>query len=109
MYSALDLKRHAMITYQLTKAHLLAQPANAIAAAIFSTTGTLRVDGVTKTVPLVLTVTPNTDGGLSMTTKVKLKMTAFGVKPPTAMFGVIRSGNAITVTATWPLRVTSAS
>ena len=73
---ALDIKRHAVITYQLTAVHMPARPANAIAAAVF--TGTLRVDGVTKTVPLVLTVTPISGGGLSMTTKVKLKMTAFG-------------------------------
>ena len=105
MYSALDLKHHALITYELTKAHLLTRPTTATAAAVFSTTGTLRVDGVTKTVPLVLTATPTPDGGLTITTKLKLKMTVFGVKPPTAMFGVIRSGNAITVTATWPLAV----
>jgi len=105
MYSALDIKHHALITYKLTKAHLLARPTSATAAAVFSTTGTLRVDGVTKTVPLVLTATPTPGGGLSITTKLKLKMTTFGVKPPTAMFGVIRSGNAITVTATWPLAV----
>ncbi|MGC8539238.1 MAG: YceI family protein [Phycisphaerae bacterium] len=105
MYSALDLKHHALITYELTKAHLLTRPASATAAAVFNTTGTLRVDGVTKTVPLVLTATPTPGGGVSITTKLKLKMTTFGVKPPTAMFGVIRSGNAITITATWPLAV----
>ena len=105
MYSALDLKHHALITYELIKAHLLTRPTNATAAAVFNTTGALRVAGVTKTVSLVLTATPTPGGGLSITTKIKLKMTLFGVTPPTAMFGVIRSGNAITITTIWPLAV----
>ena len=103
MYSALHIKKHAFITYQLTAAHLLASPAGKTDPAVFKTTGTLKVNGVIKTVPLVLTVTPLASGGLSVTTTAKLKMTDFGVKPPTAMFGVIRSGDAITVTVTWPL------
>lgn len=105
MYGALHLKKHAFITYQLTTARLLAPPVGKKAPAIFNTTGKLKVNGTTRTVPLVLTVTPLADGGLTITTTTKLKMTDFGVKPPTAMFGVIRSGNAITVTATWPLAV----
>ncbi len=105
MYSALHLKRHAFITYQLKTAHLLTRPAGEKTPAVFKTVGTLRVNGVTKTIPLALTITPLANGGLSITTTTKLKMTDFGVKPPTAMFGVIRSGNTITITATWPLAV----
>ena len=103
MYGALHRRKHALITYQLTTASLHAPPAGKNAPAVFNTTGKLRVNGVTRSVPLVLTVTPLANGDLSIATTVKLKMTEFGVKPPTAMFGIIRSGNAITVYATWLL------
>lgn len=103
MYGALHRRKHAFITYQLTTAKLLAPPAGKDAPAVFKTKGNLKVDGTTRSVPLVLTVTHLANGDLSIATTVKLKMTEFGVKPPTAMFGIIRSGDAITVNATWLL------
>ncbi len=40
---------------------------------------------------------------LSIATKTPLKMTDYGMTPPTAMFGMIRSGDAVTVEVTWKL------
>jgi hypothetical protein len=36
-----------------------------------------------------------------------MKMSDFGIKPPTAMLGVIKSGDAITVKVNWQLAMRS--
>ena len=54
---------------------------------------------------LQLDAMPHDQQGLTITTECGLKMTDYGVKPPTAMFGVIKSGDAISVKIKWELKV----
>ncbi len=103
MYDALHKDRHPAIRYTLTTATLKTSPTAAGGAYTFDTTGTLRVNGVNKVVPLTLRVTVLSNGGLQLAVKTALKMTDYKVDPPTAMLGIIRSGNTITVHATWNL------
>ncbi|NNM89217.1 MAG: YceI family protein [Phycisphaerae bacterium] len=107
MYDALNRRQHPVITYHLTKASLINAPAGRSTPCVFNTTGTLMVNGVARTIHLPLQVQRLKSGGLTITTEIQLKMTTFGVKPPTAMFGIIHSGDAIKITATWRLKASA--
>ncbi len=102
MYNALNSPQHSSISYQLTDAALDNAAAKPGESAVFDAAGTLTVNGVARPITLKLLVTRHHES-ISISTSTTLKMTDFGVKPPTAMFGIIRSGNVITVTAKWRL------
>ena len=62
-----------------------------------ATRGPLTVAGVERTVDVPVT-TDRVDGGaLRARGAVAMRMTDFGIKPPTGLFGLIRSRNEITV------------
>ena len=103
MYDALELKQFPTITYSLSKATLKTSPSTQGSAYHFDTTGQLTIAGAAHEVNLDLGVLPHGDGQLTITTNIGLKMTDFDVKPPTAMLGVIKSGDAITVNVNWQL------
>ena len=107
MYDALHSSAHRVITYRLTRATVEKATAKSPDSVMFDTTGVLKVNGVTRPIKLTLLLVHQA-GGLTINTSTKLKMTDFDVKPPTAMFGIIRSGNAITITASWRLVKASA-
>jgi polyisoprenoid-binding protein YceI len=107
MYEALKLKQFSDITYKLTKATLKTSPSKQDSAFHFDTVGELTVAGAIHQVNLDLGALPHGNGQLTITTNIGLKMTDFGVKPPTAMV-FIKSGDAITVKATWELSVSTA-
>ena len=57
----------------------------------------LRVAGVEKPVVVEVAATRLADGTIKAVGTVPMKMTNFGVKPPTAMFGAIRAGDEVKV------------
>ena len=60
------------------------------------TTGKMTISGVTKTISLDMTV--KLEGGkLLLEGEKSFKMTDFGVDPPTALLGTIKTGNEITI------------
>ena len=103
MYDALRLKKFPTITYKLTKAALTSVSAKEGSPYHFDATGLLTVSGNAHPVSLDLAVLPVAGGKLTITTAVAFKMSDFGVAPPTAMLGMIKSGDAITVKVTWQL------
>jgi polyisoprenoid-binding protein YceI len=62
-----------------------------------STKGTLKIAGVENQVAVDVVATRLPDGTIKAVGTVPVKMTAFGVKPPTAMFGAIRAGDEVKV------------
>lgn len=100
---ALHRKQHPMITFIVTHAKLLRQQKTKTGTYLFRTAGLLKINGIMRKAAMTLRVGPLANGSLTVRTLVKLKMRDFNVTPPTAMFGIIRSGNAITVSATWQL------
>ena len=106
MYDALKLNQFPNITYKLTKASLKTPSPAQGSAYHFDATGQLTVGGATHPVDLDLATVPH-DDGLTITTDIALKMTDFGIKPPTAMMGMIKSGDAITVKVSWQLTMRS--
>lgn len=59
--------------------------------------GALKIAGTEKSVTMDILATRRPDGGLSATGSLPLLMTDFGVKPPTAMLGTLRTSNEVTV------------
>src|SRR5206468_12605459 len=61
------------------------------------TVGALTVAGTEKTVNMDVTAARLPDGGVRAEGSLALLMTDFGVKPPTALLGTLRTDNKITV------------
>jgi len=103
MDDALQMKKHPNITYSLDSATLTSGPTKDDPQCHYAATGQLTIAGWAKTVNLELAVHRETDGTLSISTQTSLKMTDFGIKPPTAMLGMVKSGDSVTVNVTWQL------
>jgi polyisoprenoid-binding protein YceI len=103
MYDAMKLKQFPTISYKLTKANSKPVPAKDASPYLYETTGDLTIAGFTHPVNLNLSVQPHDDGQLTISTDIALKMSDFGITPPTAMLGMIKSGDAITVKVSWQL------
>jgi polyisoprenoid-binding protein YceI len=73
-----------------------AVPGSASATSL-TTRGTLSVVGIDKDVHSRIDIERLPDGTMRARGSLPLLMTDFGVKPPTGMFGLIRSGNEVTV------------
>jgi polyisoprenoid-binding protein YceI len=98
MADALKAKTHPEIRFELTEA----TPANAAAPAFtVKAKGKLTIAGVTKDVTLDVQGTKGADGRYTLTGTTPLKMTAFGIKPPTAMLNTIKTGDDVKVTFRW--------
>lgn len=59
--------------------------------------GTLKIAGTEKTVNMDVSATKLADGSIRADGELPLLMTDFGVKPPTAMLGTLRTDNKVTV------------
>ncbi|GEO11563.1 YceI family protein [Segetibacter aerophilus] len=59
--------------------------------------GRLTIAGNTRETEVIATGKVNADKSISVSGSKKFKMTEYGVKPPTAMFGTIKTGDEITI------------
>lgn len=59
--------------------------------------GSLRIAGETKAVQIKVSYSLSSDENLNISGVTKLKMTDFGMKPPKAMFGTIKTDDLVTV------------
>lgn len=59
--------------------------------------GQLSMAGRTKSIPVEATVLERSAGSIKLKGEVKLKMTDFGIDPPTAMFGTMVTGDEVTI------------
>ena len=91
MHKALKVTEHPDITFRLT-----AVEAGANAGAL-KARGVLKIAGVEREVVLDLT-TERHDANLTVKGKVTLLMTDYGIKPPTAMLGMLKTDPKVTVT-----------
>ncbi|HYI08512.1 MAG TPA: YceI family protein [Thermoanaerobaculia bacterium] len=98
MAEALKAKDHPQIRYEM----LEATPQNATAGAfVLKTRGRLTIAGVTKDVALDVQGVKGADGRYTLTGTAPIKMTAYGIKPPTAMLNTIKTGDDVKVTFRW--------
>jgi polyisoprenoid-binding protein YceI len=91
MHKALKVQEHADITFRLTA---LEPGAN---AGTLKARGLLRIAGVEREVVLDLT-TERREASLTVKGRVDLLMTDYGIKPPTAMLGMLKTDPKVTVT-----------
>jgi hypothetical protein len=104
-HHSLRHRHDPLIIYHLVSARLINAPGTKHPIYDFATSGNLTIAGKTRRVQLQLTLVPGAGGSLSISTAVKLKMTDFGISPPTAFFGIIRSANTVSVRAVWKLKL----
>lgn len=98
MADALKAKAHPEIRFEL----LDATPAPAGGESyVMKTRGKLTIAGVTREIDLDVRVEPAQGGRYALSGQVPIKMTAFGIKPPTAMLNTIKTADDVTVTFRW--------
>ena len=95
--------RDPQITFVLKKASISHKPHAGLPWSVWNTTGTLTAAGHPKQIHLQLKVLTARNGTIAIETRTVLKMTDFGVSPPTAILGAIRSGNKIHIQVLWNL------
>lgn len=96
MHDALMVDEHPEISYELTEA----EPTGATAedgSFSLTTSGKLTMTGTTRDVQIEVLATRLDDGKIRFTGSYPMKMSEFGMSPPTAMFGQLRTGDDITV------------
>jgi len=92
-HKALAADDHKYITYTLTKAEIAQQSDQKVT---LRTTGTLTIAGKAKTINMdVVGVKKNS--AIQFTGSKAMKMTDFGIDPPTAMLGTLKTGDDITI------------
>ncbi len=93
-YDALKADKFKDITYKLSSADITPEGGSKYKIAAH---GNLTIAGSTKPVTLDANGVLNADGSLSVSGSVALKMTDFGVKPPSFMFGAMSAGDKLTL------------
>jgi polyisoprenoid-binding protein YceI len=97
-YKALKEGDYKDISFVGTNAHITSIGNNSYQ---IKCTGKLTIAGTTKETELVATGKYNpADKSLTVTGVQKFNMTEFGVKPPTALLGSIKTGDAVSITYT---------
>jgi polyisoprenoid-binding protein YceI len=91
MHKALKVQQHADITFRLVR---LEPGAN---AGTFKSIGVLKIAGVEREVALALT-TARKGANLLVTGELAMLMTDFGIAPPKAMLGMLKTDPKVTIT-----------
>lgn len=94
-YEALKSDKHPNITFKLSYVSNIQATGN---AQVVTAQGNLTMAGSTKYISMEVKAILNSDGSITFQGSKDLKMTDFGVSPPTAMLGSIKTGDDITIT-----------
>ncbi|WP_073094925.1 YceI family protein [Cyclobacterium lianum] len=89
-YKALEADNHPQISFTLLEA-------NQDGGNGWKATGRLQIAGESRTVPFQLRVAPQ-GNSVRVNGSAKIKLTDFGLEPPTAVFGTIKTGDEMTIT-----------
>lgn len=93
-YKALNTEKHKQIEFKLSKVKSINCKSNNSCKVVV--TGNLKIAGATK--PIDITFDLKVEGSkITLKGSKTIKMTDFGVEPPTAVFGTITTGDAIDV------------
>jgi hypothetical protein len=93
MRKALKAEEHAQIAFRMTSYDL----ARSNDSLVVTIAGSLTLGGTEKPIELLALATPAPDGALRVAGTYALKMTDFGLKPPTLMFGRIKVHDLVKV------------
>lgn len=92
MFKALGLEKHPTITLRVTRYEVGEPTKGAAAVRMF---GELTLAGVTRPVTVKATAKPGPDGTLRLEGRHALRMTEWGVKPPSLMLGTMKVHEAV--------------
>lgn len=95
IYEALKADDNPNITYTLSKVSSITKSGDEW---IIETSGTLTIGGTAKTVELSVKAKVEPDGDIVFTGKKMIKLTGFNLERPSAMLGMIKCGDDITLT-----------
>lgn len=98
MQEALKAKAHPEITYQLTAASIEKAGSDSF---LVRTQGQLTIAGTTRPIEMMVTGTRNQQDAYVLAGEVPIRMTDYGVTPPTAMLGTVKTGNDVKVSFRW--------
>jgi polyisoprenoid-binding protein YceI len=98
MADALKAKTHPEIRFEMTSARPRSTNGDAF---VLETKGRLAIAGVTRDVAFDVQGSRNADGKYTLVGQAPIKMSDYGIKPPTAMMGTIKTGNDVKVTFRW--------
>lgn len=90
-YDALQSEKHPEITFVL-------KDVTDVKATSLKAVGTLTIAGKARTITLPVDRRLDDKGVLTFTGKKALKMTDFGIDPPTALLGTLKTGDDVTIT-----------
>lgn len=93
-YKALNTSKHPSLSFELLSIKSLEQLPGATRLLVL---GKLTINGQTRTELFEATATTTAQGRLSLKGSKALKMSAYGVEPPSFMFGSVTTGDAITL------------
>ena len=93
-YKALKTNTHKHITFKLKGVTEVVEKTAGIYTA--KTTGDLTIAGVTNTIPLSITVQVK-GNEVQLSGSKAVKMTDYGVEPPKALLGTIKTGDEVTI------------
>ncbi|MEZ4920203.1 MAG: YceI family protein [Saprospiraceae bacterium] len=93
-YDALKADKHRNITFQMTKVDANTKSGSSYNVKV---SGKLTIAGVTKTVQLAAKGTVDSNGNITFKGSEKLKMTSYGIKPPTALLGTMTTGDDVEI------------
>jgi polyisoprenoid-binding protein YceI len=93
-YDALKADKHPNITYKLDKVSGLTKKGSSYD---INASGTLTIAGTAKKTDLYVQGKVGGDGSLTFNGSKKLKMTDFGIKPPTALMGTMTVGDEVEI------------
>src|SRR2546422_8500732 len=94
MYEHIKQKDHPRIEYRLTEMTLKEAPKSADAPVVFDSKGELSVAGVTNQVQMPVSMTRVDKDKLKFTGSTSVKMTSFGIQPPT-LIGILSTGDDV--------------
>lgn len=95
LYKALNADANADITYVMSSFETL--PDTNKDGFTIRLAGVLKINGTENPVSMDIVSTRVADGTIKAVGTVPIKMTAFGVKPPKALFGTVRAGDEVKV------------
>jgi polyisoprenoid-binding protein YceI len=104
MADALKAKTNPEIRYEMTNAALQSATTDSF---LLKAAGKLTIAGVTRDVTMDVTGKRGADGQYVLTGEAPIRMTDFGIKPPTAMLNTIRTGDDVKVTFRWVVAATN--
>lgn len=93
-YETFDVENNPNITFKLVEVNSLHVDGSQVNVTV---TGNLTMAGVTRKISIKSTGTATKTGVFEFTGSVALKMTDFKMSPPTAMMGLMKVGDAITL------------